>query len=150
MTTKLSPYFTLEELTHSDTAVRLGITNLPTVLEIEHAKRYLIPGLDRVRILLGTPIHINSGFRSKRLNDVTPGSSDTSQHTKFEAADITSKDYGSPYTIAKALLENKDLIKFDQIIYEYKSWVHISFSRYPRGIITTKNTGSPYMQGLIK
>ena len=97
MTTQLSPHFTLEELTFSETASRLGIDNTPSDELIEHAKQYLVPGLERVRVFLDQPIHVNSGYRSVELNAAVPGSSNTSQHTKFEAGDLTCQDYGTPF-----------------------------------------------------
>jgi len=44
----LSPNFTLEELTHSETAVRLGIDNTPTVEVIDNLK-FLSGRLEDVR-----------------------------------------------------------------------------------------------------
>lgn len=150
MTTQLSPHFTLEELIASETASRKGISNMPTPEEINHAQKYLVPGLERVRLFLGHPIIISSGFRGKKLNSAVPGSSSTSQHVKFEAADFTCSLYGSPFTIAQALIGNKNIIKFDQLIYEYESWVHISFTATPRGSVLTKKYNTPYQVGLIK
>lgn len=147
MTTKLSEHFTLEELVFSENAARLGIDNIPTKEEIQHALDWLIPGIEEVRKYLGFPMFISSGFRSKALNDVTPGSSDTSQHTKFEAVDFTCPGYGSVLTVAKAIVVSP--IKFDQLIYEYGSWIHISFSEYPRHKILSKHTGQPYVAGII-
>ena len=147
--TQLSEHFSLEELTFSETASRLGIDNTPTQDLIDHAKLYLIPGLERVRTLLNLPVKINSGYRSISLNENVPGSSNTSQHTRFEAADITCPQFGSPMQIAKLLIENKDIILFDQIILEYNSWCHISFFVTNRFSVLTKKTGTPYMNGLI-
>ncbi len=149
MTTKLSTHFTLEEMIFSDTAARNGINNTPGSQLITHAKLYLMPGLERIRELVDKPIRINSGYRSPALNKIVPGSSDTSQHTKFEAADIISPQFGSVEELARFLVNNQGKINFDQLIYEYKSWVHVSFSATPRGIVMTKNTGTPYMKGLV-
>ena len=149
MSILLSEHFTLEELIFSETASRKGIDNTPSEALVEHAKLYLVPGLERIRIFLGQPLHINSGYRSPELNAIVPGSSDTSQHTKFEAGDLTCKAF-SPYDLARILINNQSIIKYDQLIYEYKSWVHVSFSSSPRGSVLTKNTGTPYQTGLIK
>lgn len=145
--TKLSEHFTLEELTFSETAIRNGISNTPSKELLDHALKYLIPGLEQIRKLLGFPIKINSGYRSIELNKIVPGSSNTSQHTKFEAADIICPDFGSPLSVCKAIIAST--IKFDQIIYEYGQWTHISFSEKPRRIITSKWYGRPYEQGLV-
>ena len=64
----LSPNFTLEELTHSETAVRLGIDNTPTVEVIDNLK-FLAERLEDVRSILRCPMLISSGFRCHVLND---------------------------------------------------------------------------------
>lgn len=145
--TQISEHFTLEELTASENAARLGVSNTPTPEEIAHAKKYLAPGLEQVRALLGCPVLISSGFRSKKLNSLTAGSSDTSQHVKFEAADFTSPKFGSVLDVASKILYSD--IKFDQMIYEYGAWVHLSFSDKPRRSVLSKYTGTPYLRGLV-
>ena len=65
---KLSPHFSLEELTHSDIATRLGIDNTPTV-EIINNLTFLAGELEYVRDILGNPMLISSGYRSYVLND---------------------------------------------------------------------------------
>ena len=145
--TKLSKHFTLEELTASSTAARLGISNTPTTFEIEHAKKYLIPGIESIRELLDKPMLISSGFRSKQLNKSTPGSSNTSQHVLFEAVDFTSPEFGSVLDVASKILYSD--IKFDQLIYEYGAWVHISFSSKNRRSVLSKYTGTSYLTGLV-
>lgn len=145
--TQLSTHFTLDELVRSDTAARLGIDNSPSTKQLEHAKAYLIPGLEQVRELLGKPMLISSGFRSENLNIAVPGSSSTSQHCKFEAADFTCPGFGSVLDVAKKI--RYSTIKFDQIIYEYGAWVHISFSKNPRGVVLSKHRGTKYLSGLV-
>lgn len=147
----ISPYFTIEELTQSETAARLGIDNTPTPELLAHAEKFLLPGLDQVRAFLDRPVHINSGYRSIQLNAAIPGSSNTSQHTKFEAADITSPAFGTPLQIAKALIgaQKEGKILFDQLIYEYDAWVHISFAEKPRGSVISKHKGTSYLVGLV-
>lgn len=144
---QLSKHFTLDELIRSDTAARLGIDNSPTAKELEHAKACLLPGLEQVRGLLDKPILISSGFRSKKLNNSVPGSSSTSQHCKFEAVDFTSPSFGSVLDVAKKIMYSD--IKFDQMIYEYGAWVHISFSESPRRRVLSKYTGGGYLTGLV-
>lgn len=148
---KLSEYFTLEELTYSRTAAEHDIDNVPSAELIEHAKKYLIPGIDSVRLYLGKPVLVSSGYRSPALNKVVPGSSDTSQHTKFEAIDFTSPRFGTPLDIAKALIKarKEGKVNFDQMIYEYGTWIHISFSENPRGKVLSKYSGTPYLSGLV-
>jgi len=133
---QLSEYFTLEELTHSDLAVRKGIDNTPGMLASANLMR-LAKLLDQVRKCLGKPIMINSGFRCKTLNDAV-GSKDTSQHMIGCAADIRVSGM-TPDQIVKAIIESD--IQFDQMIREFDSWVHIS--------VTNRAEDTPRNQILI-
>lgn len=144
---KLSEHFTLEELTFSGTASRYGIDNTPNAELIDHALKYLVPGLEQIRKILGHPIKISSGYRSPALNAVIPGSSSTSQHTKFEAADLTIPKIGAPNIVCKEIIISG--IEFDQLILEYGSWTHISFSKNPRRSILSKWKGKPYATGIV-
>jgi zinc D-Ala-D-Ala carboxypeptidase len=148
MSTLLSENFTLEELIFSENARRLNIDNSPTPELLEHAKLYLVPGLEKIRALIKSPIKVTSGYRSPALNRVTPGSASNSQHSKFEAADIVSPKFGSVVDLAKIIIDSKK-INFDQLIYEYDSWVHISFSDRNRGEILTKRSNERYKVGII-
>jgi hypothetical protein len=133
---RLTPHFTLDELTFSETATRLGIDNTPSI-EIRQNLIKLALGLEDVRTLLGYPIHISSGYRCIRLNNILK-SKPTSAHIKGLAADFRCNGYGSPDSIVFAIL-NSD-IPYDQIINEYDRWVHISFP---------ENNQSPRKQALI-
>ncbi len=120
---KLSKYFSLEELTASDTAVRVGIDNTPGAATVEQLTK-TANKLDTVRELLNHPVTVTSGFRSIRLNRAI-GSKDSSQHVKGEAVDIKCHGFGTPRQVVEAI-KNSD-IEFDQLILEFDSWAHISF-----------------------
>ena len=120
---KLSPHFSLEELTHSNTAARLNIDNTPTVEVIDNLT-FLAKELENVRTLLSNPMLISSGFRCYALNDFL-GSKRTSSHTKGLAVDFISPSYGNPRSIVSAIV--KADINYDQVILEYDRWVHLSF-----------------------
>lgn len=123
---KLTPHFTLHELTFSETAVRLGIDNTPTPRIVENLQ-FLAERLEEVRELLGgKAMRVSSGFRCQKLNDAVKGSL-TSQHRYGLAADFTCEAFGSPRDIVRAL--DKSPLKFDQLILEFDRWVHISFVR---------------------
>lgn len=117
----LTEHFTLEELTHSDLAVRKGLDNTPDAETIANLT-ILAQTLERVRTLLNAPIHINSGYRSQKVNAAL-GSSPTSKHCLGLAADFTAPQFGTPQEVAKAII--KAAIGFDQLIYEFGSWVHL-------------------------
>jgi hypothetical protein len=129
---QLSKYFTLAELTPSATAKRLGIKNEPTPAHLECLKLLATNVLDKVREHFGKPIWISSGYRCKALNDVTPGSSATSQHCSGEAADLDQDSKGTGITNKMVFDYIKDHLTFDQLIYEYGTdanpdWVHVSW-----------------------
>ena len=129
---QLSKYFTLAELTPSGTAKRLGIKNDPTPAHLECLKGLSVNVLDKVREHFGKPIWVSSGYRSKALNEVTPGSSATSQHCSGEAADLDQDDRGTGVSNKMVFDYIKDHLTFDQLIYEYGTdanpdWVHVSW-----------------------
>ena len=129
---QLSKYFTLAELTPSGTAKRLGIKNDPTPAHLECLKGLSVNVLDKVREHFGKPIWVSSGYRSKALNEVTPGSSVTSQHCSGEAADLDQDGRGTGVTNKMVFDYIKDHLNFDQLIYEYGTdanpdWVHVSW-----------------------
>lgn len=133
MNTMLSPHFSLEELTFSQTAARLGLDNTPGPDELAALKRTAL-GLEGVRIRLGgAPVVISSGYRSPLVNDAV-GSRRTSQHIDGEAADFTAPRFGTPRQVVDALADSD--VPYDQLILEYagsgRGWVHISFRASPR------------------
>jgi len=79
--------------------------------------------LEQVKTALGgKPVMINSGFRSKAVND-SVGSRDTSQHRIGCAADIRVPGM-TPNEVVKAIMASD--IGYDQLIREFDSWTHIS------------------------
>ena len=122
----LSSNFTLDELTVSQTAARNGWDNTPNASEIANLTR-LAGLLEQVRNVIGRPITINSGFRSKLVNDAV-GSRDSSQHRIGCAADIRVTNM-TPDQICETIKASG--IQFDQLIREFDSWVHISVTNNP-------------------
>ena len=119
---KLTLNFSYEELIHSDMAARRGWDNSPNDETIDLNLSRLATLLQKIRDYLGKPIMINSGYRSKQLNDAV-GSKDSSQHRRGCAADIR-----SPGITAKELMVHivRNGFGYDQCILEFDSWVHIS------------------------
>jgi zinc D-Ala-D-Ala carboxypeptidase len=133
---KLSEHFTLEELTRSEVAERKGLDNTPNASEVSNLVR-LAGLLEEVRALLNKPILLNSGFRSKAVND-SVGSKDTSQHRIGCAADIRVPGM-TPKEVVEACI--KANIGYDQIIEEFGSWTHIS--------VPNTDSTAPRRQALI-
>ena len=119
-----SPNFSMDELTHSDTAARHGIDNTPNEDEKDNLYK-LAMELENVRKLLNNnPIYVSSGYRCLALNKLL-GSKKTSSHIKGLAADFTCRQFGTPNEIVFALI-NSD-IPYDQAIVEFDKWTHLSF-----------------------
>jgi zinc D-Ala-D-Ala carboxypeptidase len=124
---QLSPNFSLEELTRSEAAARNGWDNTPNEAEIENLKR-LAALLQEVKAAVGgKPVLINSGFRSKQVNDAV-GSKDSSQHRLACAADLRVPGM-TPRQVVEACIEAQ--VPFDQIILEFDAWTHISVPNTP-------------------
>ena len=116
---RLSPNFSLEELTHTD---HRQFDNTPNATEIANLTR-LAALLERVRTEIGNkPIIVNSAFRSKQVNDAV-GSKDTSQHRLGCAADIRVPGMTPDEVVKKVIASD---IGYDQIIREFDRWTHIS------------------------
>ena len=129
---KLSPNFTLEELTASDLASRRGWDNTPTEVEKQNLIR-LAALLEQVREVVKKPIIVNSGYRSKILNDAI-GSKDSSQHRVGCAADIRIPGM-TPREVCKLIIASG--VPYDQLIQEFYEegkpggWTHISVPNDP-------------------
>jgi hypothetical protein len=122
----LSPNFTLNELTRSEAAARNGWENMPNDAEVENLKR-LAGLLEQVKAAVGgKPVMINSGFRSKPVNDAV-GSNDRSQHRLGCAADLRVPGM-TPRQVVQACIGH---IPYDQIILEFDAWTHISVPNVP-------------------
>jgi hypothetical protein len=126
----LSKSFTLNELTKSQEATRLGIDNTPNEEHILNLKLLCENILQPIRDYYGMPLSVSSGYRSAALCEAI-GSSSKSQHTKGQAADfeifgVANKD------LADFVVKNLD---YDQCILEFwnenepnSGWVHCSFN----------------------
>lgn len=124
---KLTPHFTLDELTASTIASRRGWDNTPNEAEIQNLTR-LAHLLEQVREVTLSPVIVNSAFRSKQVNDAV-GSRDTSQHRLGCAADIRVPGM-TPREVCQLII--KSGIQYDQLIQEFYEegkpggWTHIS------------------------
>lgn len=120
-------YFTLQEMTASSTADSLGIVNTIPDDEIKNNIMSLIMKvLDPVREKYGQAIRINSGYRSPQLNAAV-GGSNSSQHVKGQAADLTTGTKDGNKILFDIIREHGE---YDQLIDESDfAWVHVSYKR---------------------
>ena len=125
---RLSKNFVLSEITRSNTAKRLGISNEPTKEHLENLQRIVTNLLQPMRDSLG-PIRISSGYRSKELNRAIGGSR-RSQHCKAEALDLQFWKDGKMCNkeIYDWIIDNA--VEFDQMINEFDfAWIHLSLKK---------------------
>jgi len=117
-------HFSINELTRSQTARRLGIDNTPPASAVTALHQLVDHVLDPLRDAWGGPIRVNSGYRCPALNKAvggTPGS----QHQRGEAADITVGSRSGNRRLL-ALIKRLDL-PVDQCIDEKGCrWIHVS------------------------
>ncbi len=125
---RLSPHFTLTEMTKSATAERLGIANEPTQAMIENMRRLATKILEPVRAEFGIPFAPTSGYREPQLNKAIGGAA-RSQHLTGEAVDFEVPGIAN-LIVARWIAAN---LRFDQLILEFWSpgdpgagWVHCS------------------------
>src|SRR3990167_3933552 len=126
---RLSNNFSLEELTHSETATRKGLDNTPDAETVANLTELAL-ALESVRGLLGCPLHISSGYRSPKVNAAVGGSS-SSAHCRGMAADFTAPQFGSPQEICQEIADSP--LQFDQLIFE-GTWAHYSIDPRMRQI----------------
>lgn len=135
----LTPHFTLEELTASQSAARLGLDNTPPPEMVDALKR-TAQLLEEVRALLGRPVLVSSGYRAPAVNRAVGGAAN-SAHMLGCAADFSCPSFGSPLDICRAIAGSP--IAFDQLIHEFRAWVHIAWSPQPRKmVLTIDSTGT--------
>lgn len=140
---RLSPHFTLAELTVSETARAHGIANTPTAEHLANL-RVTAHRMEAVRRILGRPISPTSGYRNPTVNKLV-GGVPTSAHALGWAV-----DFAGSLAEARRLAEQLD--SYDQIILERGGQlIHVSFDpRNRRQTLTQRGgAGSPFVQGLV-
>jgi zinc D-Ala-D-Ala carboxypeptidase len=147
--TQLTPHFTLEEFTDSQTAARQGLNNVPPANSQERKNiQRSAETMEEVRTLLGhKPVLISSGYRSPQVNAAVGGSK-SSAHMSGLAADFSCPGFGNAKVICKKLEPHMKALKIDQLIHEYDTWVHLGLSagdpRHMALTIDTKGTRSGF------
>jgi hypothetical protein len=126
---QITKHFSLEELIASQTAKARGINNLPDTKAVVNLNALCINVLEPLRVAMGHPIKIGSGYRCKELNKAVGGVSN-SQHMTGQAADLCidgDKEKGKRW-----FAYIRDHLPFDQLIWEHNKkgnyWVHVSYS----------------------
>ena len=121
-----APNFQYKEFVKSNTALRLGMSNLPTQeSEWVAIEKLAVNILQPVRIKFGR-INISSGFRSPIVNKKIGGSV-TSNHCLGQAADIEPLEVG--VSLFDILSYIHDQLEYRELIAEYfpNGWVHVAY-----------------------
>ena len=143
---RISKNFTLAELTKSNTATRLGISNTPDKEGIHKLRLLATELLQPLRNAVGA-LRVTSGYRSESLNKAIGGSFKLdedgnyvalSQHCKCEAVDLQFVKRGKMdnMKIFDAIINHA--LEFDQCILEFggatadkdsdnPDWIHLSW-----------------------
>ena len=125
---RLSKNFVLSEITRSNTARRLGISNEPSKEHLANMQVLITELIQPMRDALG-PIRISSGYRSPQLNRAIGGSK-KSQHCKGQALDLQFWKDGQMCNEEIYRWVLKSGVKFDQMINEFDfAWIHISLKK---------------------
>ena len=127
--------FTFKELVKTDT----GLDNMPNDMNVIHNLVRLSEFLQIIRNELHLPIIVNSGYRSKEVNESVGGVS-SSYHCKGLAADIKCSDMDKLLAVL-----HSHLMEIDQLgIYYNKNtqlWFHVGLAedgKVPRTQIFTR------------
>ena len=126
---RISKHITYKEATRSNTALRLGIENIPNEYQLQNMEMVAKYVFEPLRVAIDVPIKINSFFRCEELNKAIGGST-KSQHCQGRAIDID--DYYGNVSNAFMYHYIKDNLDFDQLIWEFGTdhnpdWVHVSY-----------------------
>lgn len=150
--TQLSQHFSLEELTASQIAVRLGRKIEPPGNVLANLGHLSVFVLEPIRARVKRSIFVLSGYRPPWLN-LMAGGSKTSDHMDGCAADIRA-DGMTVRELASEIVEIMPLLPIKQVILEFDSWVHVSVSMAgvapKRQVLTARRgeTGTVYLPGL--
>ena len=119
-------YFSITEMTRSDTAKRLGIDNTPSEDIKNNIILFIETVLDPIREDWGSPIIVSSGYRCPELNKAVGGVK-TSGHMYGYCADLQVKgDLREFSNFVKEWMKEHQMA-FDELLYEKSggvTWLH--------------------------
>jgi len=126
---KISQHISYKEGIKSNTALRMGIDNIPSAYDKQNMEIVAEKIFEPLREWVGGPIRINSFYRCEDLNTAIGGSS-SSQHCQGRAIDLD--DTFGHKTNAEMFEYIRKNLSFDQLIWEFgddnnPAWVHVSY-----------------------
>ena len=125
----MSKYFSLWEMTRSDTADRLHIANVPSHDDLPRLHYLMEQCLDPIREAWGEPIVVSSGYRCKELNALVGGAKN-SHHLLGCAADLIAGNRADHRRLFNLIqqMQREGKIRFTQLILEGDGrWIHVSY-----------------------
>lgn len=129
MNKRLTAHFTINEFTKSNVAEKYNIDNsvdeqyYPNVVALAEM-------LEKIRVKLGRPIYITSGYRCDRLNRLVGGVVN-SEHRLGNAADIICYDNKKLFNLILEMMKSGEIVCSQVISENGLSWIHIG--RYTDG-----------------
>ena len=118
-------YFTIKEMIKSQTAELYHIDNTPNKEVVENLKKVMYI-LDMVRVHMGKPIFVSSGYRCKKINEMV-GGVQNSMHTKGLAADFRTEEREDISIMFEFLNKNKSKFQIKELI-RYTNFIHVAVS----------------------
>lgn len=124
----LTSTFDIKTMTHSDTATKHGIPNVPNAEQIENLKKLYDNVLLPLVESMPGQINVTVAYRCSKLNAMLK-SKPTSQHTMGKAADIEYRENGVEMN-QKIIDKIRELgLDYDQVIDERNgAWYHVSYN----------------------
>lgn len=123
----VNPYFFPVDFVYSNTALKLGISNIPDSSSwfniITLVTNYLIPLREKIK----QPINISSGYRSQSLNKAVDGAAN-SYHMSGRACDIMCGNNRAMYNaLARIAISNRKSHKpsLTELI-QYSNFIHFA------------------------
>lgn len=143
----MSEHFTLSELCRTS---RGDGDNTPNLEQIDNLERLCRLILEPIRKLLGSPLHINSGFRDADTNKAV-GGAPNSAHLDGRAADWV--PMRGPAKGAFVLVMRSE-VPFDKLILETRDgmnyWVHVQVAKDGAEPRKLAYTAAPGPSGAMK
>lgn len=147
---KVTEHFSVEEMQHSEAAIRRGLSNIIPEELMPNVRR-VAEALEIIRAHYGQPIHVTSCYRAPEVNKAV-GGSPTSAHRFASAADF---EVANVPNIEVCRMIPQLVPDFDQVIYEFgpSGWVHLGFAKEPRRqqLSAVKRDGkTKYLPGIVE
>lgn len=123
----MNQLYTVADVVRSQTAQRQSIDNLLPFTAQYYANACALTDnvLYSLYLNVGRP-DVSSWFRCVALNKAIGGSA-TSQHCEGQAIDFTIAGHSLAQVYNWLAFESQ--LPFDQVIFEFQSWIHVSFDR---------------------